>query len=179
MGVGGLLLGGGISYFGSVRGWDDNHILNYEVVTADSKILQVNARSHPDLFWALKGGSSNFGIVTRFDLETFPLQSIYAGFFSQDAANVGKLIDAIAQYCDPQHGGNLDSKTAIDANLFYDAQTQTLTGLSNVFYNGTVNGTLPAFENFTSLPTVSTTVRDKTFASWLSETTIYGATPSR
>jgi hypothetical protein len=57
-------LGGGISYFSQQRGWAANNIVNYEVVTASSKVIQVNAQSHSDLFWALKGGSNNFGIVT-------------------------------------------------------------------------------------------------------------------
>lgn len=72
VGVGGLLLGGGISFFSNMYGWACDNIIGYELVTADGTILQVTHDSHPDLFWALRGGGNNFGIVTRFTLAAFP-----------------------------------------------------------------------------------------------------------
>jgi hypothetical protein len=54
-------------------------VRNYELVTANGEILNVNYQSYPDLFWALRGGGSNFGIVTRFDYETFPQGDLFAG----------------------------------------------------------------------------------------------------
>ena len=77
VGVSRLLLGGGINYFGSQYGWATNGVSNFKVVLANSLIVDANARSNPGLFWTLKGGSSNFGIVTRFDLITFPVASRY------------------------------------------------------------------------------------------------------
>ena len=164
-----------------MHGWAADHVLNYEVVTADSQILQVNANSHSDLFWALKGGSSNFAIVTRFDLETYQRNNVYAGFFDQDASNTDELVQAIADFVDPVHGGSLDPKTAIDANLFYSSETGITTGLSNIFYNDSVTTTPAAFQNFLNLPTVqgTSTVKPRTFSSWLNETLIYGKSPSR
>ena len=162
-----------------MRGWAVNHIVNYELVTADSKILQVNANSHPDLFWALKGGSSNYGIVTRFDLNTFHRSDVYAGFSTQDANNTDHLVQAIADFVDPVHGGILDDKTALDSNLFYSSDTGTITGLSSILYNDSVTTTPAAFVNFTNLPRTSSTIAPRTFSSWLNETLIYGKTPSR
>ena len=162
-----------------MRGWAADNILNYELVTADSKILQVNANSHPDLFWALKGGSSNYGIVTRFDLKTYHRSNIYAGFSTQDANNTDHLIQAIADFVDPVHGGILDDKSALDSNLFYSSDTGTITGLSSIFYNDSVTTTPAAFVNFTNLPRISSTIAPRTFSSWLNETLIYGKTPSR
>ncbi|KAF1959970.1 FAD-binding domain-containing protein [Byssothecium circinans] len=70
VGVGGLILGGGMSHFSNHWGLVADNLKNVEIVLADSTIVQVNATSHPDLFKALKGGGPNFGIVTRYDLYT-------------------------------------------------------------------------------------------------------------
>ncbi|TKA64294.1 hypothetical protein B0A49_10745, partial [Cryomyces minteri] len=71
VGVGGLTLGGGISFYSGRFGLVCDNVVNYEVVLPHGKIVNANANSHPDLFLALKGGSNNFGIVTRFDFKTF------------------------------------------------------------------------------------------------------------
>lgn len=54
--------------------------MNYEVVLADGRIVNANARVNPDLFKALKGGGGNFGIVTRFDMIAFPAPELYGGY---------------------------------------------------------------------------------------------------
>jgi hypothetical protein len=82
VGVPGLLLAGGINFHGNQRGWAADNVLEYELVLSSGKIISVTSKSHPDLFWALKGGSSNFGIVTKFKLATFPSDQIYAGIYS-------------------------------------------------------------------------------------------------
>ncbi|KAF9024792.1 hypothetical protein BDP27DRAFT_1410908 [Rhodocollybia butyracea] len=74
VGVGGFFLGGGISLLSFQHGFGSDNILNYELVLSNGTILNANSSSHPDLFWALKLGSSNFGIVTRFDVRTYPLK---------------------------------------------------------------------------------------------------------
>ncbi|MCJ1467759.1 hypothetical protein MMC07_006384 [Pseudocyphellaria aurata] len=79
IGVGGLTLGGGISFFSGRRGWACDGVRNYEVVLANGKITNVNTHSHPDMYFALRGGGNNFGIVTRFDLETFEQGQLWGG----------------------------------------------------------------------------------------------------
>ncbi len=71
-GVGGVTLGGGQSIFFAEKGWVVDSVLNYEVVLASGQIVNANATCHCDLYRALKGGGSNFGIVTRVDIKTFP-----------------------------------------------------------------------------------------------------------
>ncbi|KAI2610570.1 putative oxidoreductase [Hypoxylon sp. NC1633] len=71
VGVGGLTLGGGLSYFGPRHGWTCDTVTAFEVVLADGSIVIASAEHEPDLFHGLRGGSNNFGIVTRVDLETF------------------------------------------------------------------------------------------------------------
>lgn len=73
IGVGGLTTGGGISFFSGLHGWACDNVQNYEMVSVSGDILQVNISSYPDLYFALRGGGPNFGIVTRFDLFTYPL----------------------------------------------------------------------------------------------------------
>lgn len=82
VGVPGLLLAGGVNFHGNQHGWAADNVIEYEVVLASGSIVSVTADSHSDLFWALKGGSSNFGIVTNFKLNTFPSGKVLAGVYT-------------------------------------------------------------------------------------------------
>lgn len=73
VGTGGLTLGGGISFFSNLHGWACDNVAKFEVVTASGFIIEVTEKSHPDLYWALRGGGNNFGIVTAFTFDTIPL----------------------------------------------------------------------------------------------------------
>ncbi|HUP26818.1 MAG TPA: FAD-binding oxidoreductase [Chloroflexia bacterium] len=66
VGIGGITLGGGVGYLIRKYGLTIDALLAAEVVTADGQLLHVDAQSHPDLFWAIRGGGGNFGVVTRF-----------------------------------------------------------------------------------------------------------------
>ena len=81
VGVGGLLTGGGASFYSGRRGLSCDDVVNYEVVLADGSTVSANTQSNPDLFKALKGGTNNFGIVTRFDMRTFDMApgGLYGG----------------------------------------------------------------------------------------------------
>ncbi len=174
------MLGGGVSYFANTRGWAADHVFNYEVVTADGQILDVNAKSHPDLFWALKGGGqSNYGIVTRFDLEVFPLVDIYAGFIVQTPAYVKQLVQAVASYV-AVGGGSFDPNVAIAPTLEFAADTRAVTGVSTLFYNSSSDPAPKALENFTSIPVAApSTVSERTLTSFINETIVTGTRGSR
>ncbi|KFY02771.1 hypothetical protein O988_01920 [Pseudogymnoascus sp. VKM F-3808] len=79
IGVGGLTLGGGVSFFSNRYGWACDNVNKYQVVFADGSIREVTPSSYPDLYFALRGGGNNFGIVTRFDLVTFPQGKLWGG----------------------------------------------------------------------------------------------------
>ncbi|KAK5661811.1 hypothetical protein OQA88_9913 [Cercophora sp. LCS_1] len=96
VGVGGLISGGGISFFAATKGWTCNTVVEYEFVDANGKILQVTKDSHPDLFWALCGAATNFGIVTKFTLEAFPLPKgeIWGGLRLSAEPEIPALVEA-------------------------------------------------------------------------------------
>ena len=79
VGIGGLTLGGGVGFLVRKHGLTIDDLLAAEVVTADGQLLRVDAESHPDLFWAIRGGGGNFGVATRFQFRLQELDGIVGG----------------------------------------------------------------------------------------------------
>ena len=79
VGIGGLTTGGGVGYLVRKHGLTIDSLLAAEVVTADGRLLHVDAETHPDLFWAIRGGGGNFGVVTRFQYRLQPLTAFAGG----------------------------------------------------------------------------------------------------
>jgi len=75
VGVAGLILGGGSGYLSRLHGMAIDNLIAARVVTADGQIVQARTDENPDLFWALRGGGGNFGVVTQFDLQLHPIGS--------------------------------------------------------------------------------------------------------
>ncbi|HEY7019243.1 MAG TPA: FAD-binding oxidoreductase [Gaiellaceae bacterium] len=85
VGIGGLTLGGGAGYLVRKHGLTIDDLLAAEVVTADGSVLEVDADSHPDLFWAIRGGGGNFGVVTRFDYRLHSVDQVTGGMLALPA----------------------------------------------------------------------------------------------
>lgn len=79
VGLGGITLGGGVGYLVRKYGMTIDSLLAAELVTADGKILIVDSTNYPDLFWAIRGGGGNFGVVTRFRFQLQELDKVYGG----------------------------------------------------------------------------------------------------
>jgi len=79
VGIGGITLGGGVGYLVRKHGLTIDSLLAAEMVTADGRVLYVDVENHPDLFWAIRGGGGNFGVVTRFHYRLHPLDSFAGG----------------------------------------------------------------------------------------------------
>ena len=96
VGIGGLTLGGGIGYLSRKLGLTIDNLLAAEVVTADGKLLHVDAMSHPDLYWAIRGGGGNFGVASRFQFRLYEVGQVIGGMLLLPATTevITDFIDA-------------------------------------------------------------------------------------
>jgi FAD/FMN-containing dehydrogenase len=78
-GVGGLTLGGGIGYLARTYGLTIDNLLSVDMVLADGSFVTARPGSHDDLFWAVRGGGGNFGVVTSFEFRLSPVDTVYGG----------------------------------------------------------------------------------------------------
>lgn len=85
-GVGGLTLGGGHGYLTRKYGLAIDNLVSADVVMANGQLVHANESEHPDLFWAIRGGGGNFGVVTSFEFRLHPVDKVFAGpmFWSLD-----------------------------------------------------------------------------------------------
>ena len=79
VGIGGITLGGGVGYLVRKHGLTIDDLLAAEVVTADGQLLRADAQTHPDLFWALRGGGGNFAVATRLQFRLHPVDQVVGG----------------------------------------------------------------------------------------------------
>ena len=91
-GVGGLTLGGGIGYLCRGYGLSIDNLVAAEVVTADGQVRRASAHQNDDLFWALRGGGGNFGVVTSFEFALHPVDDVYVGLFFYELDHAGTLL---------------------------------------------------------------------------------------
>jgi hypothetical protein len=98
VGVIGYTLGGGHGWLGRKYGRAADRVVAADVVTATGELLHVSADSHPDLFWALRGGSGNFGIVTSLEFELVPVEEVFGGAVMYPLAEAPRVFDAYARW---------------------------------------------------------------------------------
>ena len=103
-GIAGLTLGGGLGWLMAKHGLAADNLLGVELVAAEGDVLQVDADSHPDLFWALRGGGGNFGVATSFTYRLHPVKTIVGGLIAHPLDAAPELLrfyrDAVADASD-------------------------------------------------------------------------------
>lgn len=98
VGVVGYTLSGGVGWMVRQYGAAAGSVRFAEVVTSDGRLLQVNEQSHSELFWGLRGGGGNFGIVTALELELYPVKEVFGGFVAYPLAQGKEALTAYAQW---------------------------------------------------------------------------------
>jgi FAD/FMN-containing dehydrogenase len=100
-GVAGLTLGGGIGWLTKTAGLSCDNLVSAEMVTADGRIVRASAGENPDLFWGLRGGGGNFGVVTRFEFALHPVGPVVQlGLFFFDLADGPQALSFSRSYID-------------------------------------------------------------------------------
>jgi hypothetical protein len=164
-GVAGLTLGGGTGYLTRAYGLTIDNLLEADVVLADGRFVVANERENPDLFWAIRGGGGNFGVVTSFLYRAHPVKNVYAGPIFWDIAHAKQVMrfyrDFIAE-APVNLGSFLGLKTMPSADPFpKEAWGKRICALISS-YNGSLDEGLRAMQPVReSLP--------KPICDWMSE----------
>ncbi|KAI1408776.1 FAD-binding domain-containing protein [Hypoxylon sp. FL1857] len=147
VGVGGLMLGGGLSYFATQRGLAFDNVKSYEVVLADGSIVTASAdNQYSDLYKGLRGGAANFGIVTNYELYTYPAANFYVDARAYSPNQTVDFLHAVAEY---QKEGQLDPLSSI-SGMYNSIQLLSTGPTILLLYNAPVQQA-KAFEAFYNL----------------------------
>jgi len=134
------------------NGWTCDNVYGYEVVLASGEVVYATASSSPDLWLALKGGSSNFGIVTRFDVAAFPQDLMWGGviLFNYSQSVLEGHAEAFSNFMQPENFDDLAMMSIIFG--FTNAGGSPTFSVSDaIFYSDGVEFP-PVYQNFTSMP---------------------------
>ncbi|KAG9308223.1 FAD-binding domain-containing protein [Chiua virens] len=160
VGVAGYTLGGGYSWHTNQYGLTIDNVLAYELVTPNGTVIDVTEASSPDLFFALKGGMNNYGIVTRFTFKTFPQTQVWGGLISYSEDVLDQFVTATTNFA----ANNTDPKAGIIA--LYHARGSQFGGSLNIFYDAP---TQPAgiFDEFLAIPSSTRDISTRSFLPFL------------
>jgi hypothetical protein len=130
---------GGLSFFSSREGFISDNVLTYEIVLASGKTINANSAENSDLWLALRGGGNNFGIVTRYELRTFPQpQSFWSGSIYYFQPSFEGQIDALVGELNKK--GDASEETHLMLSVGYAAQFGQTMCQNQVYYTGQSEG---------------------------------------
>lgn len=138
---------GGIYFYLGHRGFACDNVVNMEVVLTDGSIVNANNFHRPDLFRALKGGSNNFGIVTRFDLETYPQGQLWGGFIAYPSSIVPQILSAFEGF---MQSAKSDPYAEIICAIGYVGAYKSVVVSTGLHYTKAVANP-PIFQPFTAI----------------------------
>ncbi|KAL4935542.1 hypothetical protein BDV06DRAFT_217352 [Aspergillus oleicola] len=169
VGVGGCITGGGISTFSQEHGFACDSVVNMQVVLASGSIVDANENENRDLFVALKGGQHNFGIVTRYDLQTFEQGQYWGGAIQHpSSANAAQLaaLETFLRKADPH--AQIEQSFLFDTNAPGHAYSS-----NNMFYTKPVVDA-PALRGFTQIqPQIHNSMRLGNLSEFSDELSMY------
>ncbi|KAI4913139.1 hypothetical protein J4E85_010872 [Alternaria conjuncta] len=147
VGVPGLLLGGGISFYSSEYGFASDNVMKYECVLSSGQIVEATATNkYSDLFWALRGGGNSFCIVTRFDLRPVEGSDVHVGIGQFDQTQASGYLDGVYNF--GKYGGSDPKAAIIPTILTFPAANMTVYAAAKFYHSVTDNPNV--FENFTA-----------------------------
>jgi FAD/FMN-containing dehydrogenase len=159
------LLSGGISFFSGQYGFACDNIQAFEVVLANGTITTASSSRNPTLFRALKGGTNNFAIVTRFDAKLYPQDKFWVGTLAHPATNKDAVIEYISNFTDSE---TYDPNSALLSNFAWVAGVPTI--VHQVAYtDGSAAWPPPAFAEIDAMPKLATTVRKDKLTNFANE----------
>lgn len=163
IGVGGLTTGGGISFFSNVYGLACDNVASYQVVIANGQVVTASPSQNSDLYWALRGGGNNFGIVVDFELETIPLPGgeMWGGtriyLEDQFSAVTDAFLDLVDESpSDPEAG----------AWLTWVINNGVKVAAPELWYGKPDGRDAPIFDKFNNITAISDTTQSKTLAAY-------------
>ncbi|KAL3430157.1 hypothetical protein BDV09DRAFT_189506 [Aspergillus tetrazonus] len=165
IGVSGLTLIGGVSYFSNKYGFAMDNVVDYEVILGNGTKITASATSHPDLFWALKGGANNFAVVTRFRLQTYSMPHISTTI---QQFNETGIYDFVRASCDLVLADD-DASTAagVILTITYNVTTSRASAVILGVQEG-ISSPPSRFANFTAIPGTSKVHNVTTSKQWAS-----------
>ncbi|KAL3299970.1 6-hydroxy-d-nicotine oxidase [Colletotrichum asianum] len=167
IGVGGLTTGGGISYFSNLYGWACDNVASYDVVLASGVIVRATPSQFPDLYWALRGGGNNFGLVVSFNLFTIPLPGgqMWGGSRTYTEDKFPEVTEAftniLANSADDPKAGLYIVWAYSGGNKF---------AIPALYYSEPDGGNATIWSDFNAIESVSDTTKNRILHEWGQET---------
>jgi len=163
IGVGGFTLGGGISFFSNIYGWACDNVISYEVVLASGLIVVASPTKNWDLYWALRGGGNNFGLVTNFKYEaiSLPGNDMWGGTRVYLENNFPRLTQAFS---------NIVANSPLDPNagqwIAWLAINGTKIASTELWYAQPDGNASRIFDEYNTLTAISDTTRNTKLAAY-------------